>query len=88
MLVGDIWADSSDDSLATDLARAMRATLNDRAIKVVCKVIGIGERPMFMDAIGNELGIGAERVRQIFQESLATLRKDGRVAKLLANYMD
>jgi RNA polymerase primary sigma factor len=88
MLVGDIWTDSSDDSLATDLARAMRATLNDRAIKVVCKVIGIGERPMFMDAIGNELGIGAERVRQIFQESLATLRKDGRVAKLLANYMD
>jgi DNA-directed RNA polymerase sigma subunit (sigma70/sigma32) len=43
---------------------------------------------MFMDAIGRELGIGAERVRQIFQESLATLRKDGRVAKLLANYMD
>ena len=88
MLVGDIWADDGDDSLAIDLARSMKATLNDRAIKVVCKVIGIGERPMFMDAIGKELGIGAERVRQIFQESLATLRKDGRVAKLLANYMD
>lgn len=88
LLVGDIWADAHDDSLAIDLARAMKATLDDRAIKIVCKVIGLGERPMFMDAIGRELGIGAERVRQIFQESLATLRKDGRVAKLLANYMD
>lgn len=88
MLVGDIWAEDDSDSLATDLARSMKATLNERAIKVVCKTIGLGERPMFMDAIGKELGIGAERVRQIFQESIATLRKDGRVAKLLANYMD
>jgi RNA polymerase primary sigma factor len=88
MLVGDIWTDANDDSLAIDLARAMKATLNERAIKIVCKVIGLGERPMFMDAIGNELGIGSERVRQIFQESLATLRKDERVARLLANYMD
>ena len=88
MLIGDIWTDSADDSLAIDLARAMNATLNERAIKVVCKVIGLGEQPMFMDAIGKELGIGSERVRQIFQESLTTLRKDGRVAKLLANYMD
>jgi len=88
MLVGDIWADDADDSLAIDLARAMKACLNERAIKIVCKVIGLGEQPMFMDAISKELGIGSERVRQIFQESLATLRKDGRVAKLLAAYMD
>ena len=88
LLVGDIWADSADDSLAIDLARAMKATLDSRAIDIVCKVIGLGEQPMFMDAIGKQLGIGAERVRQIFQTSIATLRKDERVAKLLANYMD
>lgn len=88
LLVGDIWADSADDSLAIDLARAMKACLDERAIKVVCKVLGFGCSPMFMDAIGKQLGIGAERVRQIFQASLETLRKDGRVAKLLANYMD
>jgi DNA-directed RNA polymerase sigma subunit (sigma70/sigma32) len=41
---------------------------------------------MFMDAISKELGLTKERVRQIYQESLAAMRKDAKVAKLLANY--
>ena len=86
MLVGDIWVDTDLDSLACDLARAMNKTLDKRAIDIVCKVMGIGCAPMFMDAIGKELGLTKERVRQVYQESLTTLRKDGRVAKLLAEY--
>lgn len=86
MLVSDIWVDTDLDSLACDLARAMSKTLDKRAIDIVCKVIGIGCAPMFMDAIGRELGLTKERVRQVYQESLTTLRKDGRVAKLLAEY--
>ena len=86
LLVGDIWVNNDLDSLATDLARVMKATLDERAITIVCKVMGIGEQPMFMDSIAKELNIGKERVRQIFQESLATLRKDARAPKLLANY--
>ena len=86
LLVGDIWVNNDLDSLACDLARVMKATLDERAITIVCKVMGIGEQPMFMDSIAKELNIGKERVRQIFQESLATLRKDARASKLLANY--
>ena len=85
MLVGDPW-NSDLDSLATDLARVMTKVLDKRAINVVCKVCGIGCQPMFMDSIGNELGISKERVRQIFQESVAALRKDAKAAKLLAAY--
>lgn len=86
MLVGDIWVDTDLDSLSCDLARAMNKALDKRAIDIVCKVIGIGCAPMFMDAIGNELGLTKERVRQIYQDSLAAMRKDAKVAKLLANY--
>lgn len=86
MLVGDIWVDTDLDSLACDLARAMNKTLDKRAIDIVCKVMGIGCAPMFMDAIGKELGLTKERVRQVYQESLAAMRKDAKVAKLLANY--
>ena len=85
-LVGDIWVNTDLDSLASDLARAMHHSLDDRAIDIVCKVMGIGCAPMFMDAIGNGLGLTKERVRQIYQESLKTLREDAKVAKLLANY--
>lgn len=86
MLVSDIWVDTDLDSLACDLARAMSKTLDKRAIDIVCKVIGIGCAPMFMDAIGRELGLTKERVRQVYQESLTTLRKDMRVIKLLSEY--
>jgi RNA polymerase primary sigma factor len=86
MLVGDIWVNTDLDSLACDLARAMHNTLDNRAIDIVCKVMGIGCVPMFMDAISKELGLTKERVRQVYQESLAAMRKDAKVAKLLANY--
>lgn len=86
LLVGDIWVNNDLDSLATDLARVMTKVLDERAIKVVCKTLGIGEQPMFRDAIAKQLGIGQERVRQIYCESIETLRKDARASKLLANY--
>ena len=86
MLVGDLWVDTDLDSLATDLARVMTKVLNDRAINIVCKVIGIGQPPMFMENIGKELGMTKERVRQIYQDSLIALRKDSRAAKLLSEY--
>jgi RNA polymerase primary sigma factor len=88
MLIGDIWVDDTLDSLATDLARVMKKVLNDRAIDIVCKVMGIGCQPMFTDTIGKELGISGERVRQIYQDSLRALHNDAKAAKLLANYRD
>ena len=86
MLVGDILINSDLDSLATDLARAMKRVLNERAISIVCKVFGIGCDPMFMDSIGKELGLTKERVRQIFQDSVKALKEDVQAAKLLAAY--
>ena len=86
MLVGDILINSDLDSLATDLARAMKRVLNERAISIVCKVFGIGCDPMFMDSIGKELGLTKERVRQIFQDSVKALKEDAQAAKLLAAY--
>jgi RNA polymerase sigma factor (sigma-70 family) len=60
------------DLLATQAALTDR--LNDRARHVIQAHYGLGEPPRTLSAIGESLGVTAERVRQIEAAGLAELR--------------
>lgn len=61
----------------------MMSHLNSKQIVVMTKIFGLnGEEPTNIEAIGNELGISKERVRQIKEKSLIILRN-----KMKINYI-
>jgi RNA polymerase primary sigma factor len=59
--------------LAREVAHAMRS-LNDREREVVRLRHGVGvDQPMTLDAIGRQLGVTRERIRQIEKRALAKM---------------
>lgn len=60
-----------------DVTKKLLAVLSDRAQDVVIKRYGLGKNttPLTLEAIGSEYGITRERVRQIENFSLNTIRK-------------
>lgn len=87
-LVGDDHKVNADlDSLATDLARVMVKILDKREIDIVTKWMGIGCTPMLKEQIAPQYNLTAERVRQIYQDAIAKLKSDAKVAELLSIYL-
>jgi len=69
-----------------DLVKKILATLSDRAQDVVVKRYGLGKNstPLTLEAIGSEYGITRERVRQIENFSLNTIRKSDVFSALIS----
>ena len=67
-------AEEAGESLDRQLVRRAVANLPDRERRVVEMRFGIDCEPHSLEAIGRELGITRERVRQLEQESLARLQ--------------
>lgn len=87
-LVGDDHKVNTDlDSLSMDIARVMVKILDKREIDVVTKMMGIGCAPMLKEQVAPLYNITAERVRQIYQDALAKLKADAKVAELLSIYL-
>jgi RNA polymerase sigma factor (sigma-70 family) len=81
--LGDLLADplSSEayeevvDAIAGEQLRALLTTLSERERDVIASRFGFeGREPQRLTAIGERLGISAERVRQIEERGLAKLR--------------
>ncbi|MPZ79030.1 MAG: sigma-70 family RNA polymerase sigma factor [Actinophytocola sp.] len=70
-------------ALVTDV-RAMVATLPAREALVITRRYGLdGDRPRTLREIGDEIGLGRERVRQLERGGLASLRESARSQVLL-----
>jgi RNA polymerase primary sigma factor len=72
-----------------DLMRALDAVLPAKAVQVLARRYGIGTGDEeTLDEIGVSLGVTRERIRQIQNESLDTLRKNDYIASLRAYVTD
>jgi RNA polymerase primary sigma factor len=86
--LGDLFAatgpsteDEADATLRDDAVRRAVAKLPDRERDVIALRFGlVGEGPTSLEAIGKQLGITRERVRQIESEALRRLAADGDLA--------
>jgi RNA polymerase primary sigma factor len=94
---GGSWADSLVDektlemsfpSDATNLKAALKTVLDEltaREATVLCRRFGlVGDDPEPLKDIGKDLGVSAERVRQIQESALQRLRGHPRLAQLRA----
>jgi RNA polymerase primary sigma factor len=79
-LFNDVNADSPEeeavDSLRRREVREAIASLPERQRRIIELRFGIGGDPMALEAIGKELGITRERVRQLEAEALARLQDE------------
>lgn len=73
------------ESLSTDLNNVL-GSLSTRDKSVICMFYGIGERQYTLDEIGDHLNLSRERVRQIKDRSIRTLRSNPR-SRVLRNYL-
>lgn len=73
------------ESLSTDLNNVL-GSLSTRDKSVVCMFYGIGERQYTLDEIGDHLNLSRERVRQIKDRSIRSLRSNPR-SRVLRNYL-
>lgn len=73
------------ESLSTDLNNVL-GSLSTRDKSVICMFYGIGERQYTLDEIGNHLNLSRERVRQIKDRSIRSLRSNPR-SRVLRNYL-
>jgi RNA polymerase primary sigma factor len=79
--LGDLFADDSledpsdaaADSLQRRAVRLALANLGERERRILELRFGIDCEPHSLEAIGRELGISRERIRQLEEEALATL---------------
>lgn len=71
------------DSMCSDLMQVLCTVLNDRERTIVIQSFGIGCPERALDAIGNDLGLTRERVRQIRERSLDKMRKSNKSRFLL-----
>jgi RNA polymerase sigma factor (sigma-70 family) len=62
------------DRLATKQVGALTDALDDRERTILFTHYGVGCEPQTLRALGNSLGLSAERVRQIEEQALAKLR--------------
>lgn len=79
--VGDLVPDSSTDLVAAfeeaedkETIQAVIDTLSPKEKEIIVKRFGLGCVPMTLEAIGNQLGISKERVRQRQNAALRKLR--------------
>ena len=71
------------DSMCNDLMQVLRSVLNDRERTIVTQSFGIGCPEKGLDAIGYDLGLTRERVRQIRERGLEKMRKSPKSRFLL-----
>ena len=90
--MADVLASSSDyatdlkvdyDSMCSDLMEVLTSILSERERIIVTQSFGIGCPERGMDAIGSDLGLTSERVRQIRERGLDKVRKSPKSRKLL-----
>lgn len=74
-----------NESLSTELDRAL-STLSPREKEVLQMFFGIGYQEMTLEEIGDRFGLTRERVRQVKEKALRTLRKTSR-STLLRPYL-
>lgn len=74
-----------NESLATEIDRAL-STLSPREKEVLQMSFGIGCQEMTLEEIGNHFGLTRERVRQVREKALRTLRRTSR-STLLKPYL-
>lgn len=73
--------------LEIDVKITLKRVLSPKEIRVVSGSYGIGEDTKSDEEIGNELGVGPERVRQLREKSISKLRKDSEAIKTLMSYL-
>jgi len=71
------------DSMCSDLMQVLCTILNDRERTIVIQSFGIGCPERALDAIGDDLGLTRERVRQIRERGLDKVRKSSKSRLLL-----
>ena len=71
------------DSMCNDLMQVLTSILNERERIIVIQSFGIGCPERGLDAIGNDLGLTRERVRQIREHGLDKVRKSAKSRLLL-----
>ena len=71
------------DSMCNDLMQVLTSILNERERIIVIQSFGIGCPERGLDAIGNDLGLTRERVRQIREHGLDKVRKSPKSRLLL-----
>ena len=71
------------DSMCSDLMQVLCTVLNDRERTIVIQSFGIGCPERALDAIGDDLGLTRERVRQIRERGLDKVRKSPKSRLLL-----
>ena len=71
------------DSMCNDLMQVLTSILNERERIIVIQSFGIGCPERGLDAIGNDLGLTRERVRQIRERGLDKVRKSPKSRLLL-----
>lgn len=71
------------DSMCNDLMQVLTSILNERERIIVTQSFGIGCPERALDAIGNDLGLTRERVRQIRERSIDKVRKSPKSRLLL-----
>jgi RNA polymerase primary sigma factor len=90
--MADVLASSSDyatdlkvdyDSMCSDLMEVLTSILSERERIIVTQSFGIGCPERGMDAIGSDLGLTRERVRQIRERGLDKVRMSPKSRKLL-----
>ena len=74
------------DSMCNDLMQILTSILNERERIIVIQSFGIGCPERGLDAIGNDLGLTRERVRQIRERGLDKVRKSPK-SRLLLKYL-
>ena len=66
-----------DESLKTEVTQALK-TLSERECNIVKAFFGIGQPELTLDEIGMKFGLTRERVRQIKEKALRTLRNNNK----------
>ena len=74
------------DSMCSDLMQVLCTILNDRERIIVIQSFGIGCPERALDAIGDDLGLTRERVRQIRERGLDKVRKSPK-SRLLPKHL-
>lgn len=73
-----------ENALTDDIAKAL-ATLPDRERRILTLYFGLeGREPMTLEAIGREIGLTRERIRQIKEVAIDRLRRSSRSSELKA----
>ena len=93
--MADVLASSSDyatdrkvdqESMCSDLMQVLCTVLNDRERIIVIQSFGIGCPERGLDAIGSDLGLTRERVRQIRERGLDKVRKSPKSRMLFKHF--